>query len=221
MDVNRAKARVTAAAVVGFNAARPSFWYQASLLRLWGGNAAKLLVHQSSLLRLWADAAPKPFFELQSALLRLCADNCELFARSCDERVEVVATAVEQQQFGTLLQNLPTRLGGWSEIHDPLGRKEVSPIKAQNEIKPVIDQMSNLAAEDMRTLSETSGELATDQEETALQHAATLPRETAKSATEAGQRAPRPGKAYAEKRAPSSKKLARKTMKSQKKPHRK
>ena len=224
MDMNRAKAAVTAAAVVGFNAGWPLFWCQASLLRLWGGNAAKLLLHQSSLLRLWADTAPKPLFELQSAMLRFCADNCELVARSYDERAEVVTTAVEQHQFGTLLQSLPARLSGASENHGGhLGRKEVSPNsdEAQNKNRPVIDQMSNLVAEDMRKLSETSEVLATDQEETALRHAAIPFGETAKSAIEAEQRAPRASEAYAEKRAPSSKKLARKTMKSQKKPRRK
>jgi hypothetical protein len=225
MHASRAKSPIAAAAVVGFNAARPLFWYQSSLLRLWGGYAAKLLLSQSSLLRLWADNAPKPLFEFQSSLLRLCADDCELLARSCDERVEALSTAMERQQFGTLLQNLPSRLSEDSEDHGgPLERKEVSPNsdEAHEASKPAIVQISDL--EDMGTLSETSVKLATEREETPAEHAAMPLKDAAESvpgAANAKQRAPRISKAHAEKKAPSTKKSARKTMKPRKKPDRK
>jgi hypothetical protein len=227
MDASRAKSPIAAAAVVGFIAARPLFWYQSSLLRLWGGYAAKLLLDHSALLRLWADKAPKPLFEFQSSLFRLCADDCELVARSCEERVEALSTAMEQQQLGTLLQNLPTRLGESSEDHlGRLGQKEVSPNsdEAQEANEPVTVQTSDLVAEDMGRGSETSVKLATDQDVTAVKHAAMPLKETAKSVSEApnaGQRTPRISKARVERKAFSTKKSARKTMKSQKEPDRK
>jgi hypothetical protein len=227
LHVNRAKVPIAAAAVVGFNAARPLFWYQSSLLTVWGGSATKLLLLQSSLLRLWADTAPKPLFEFQSSLVRLCADNCELIARSYEERVEVLSTAVEQQQFGTLLQNCPTGLSEGSENHaGPLGRNQVpsNSEEVRQDNKPVVDRMSDLAAEAVGTLSDTSVKIATDQAETAVKHAATAVEEAAGSVPEAAnarQRAPRISKAHVGNKASSAKKIARKTMKSRKKPDRK
>jgi hypothetical protein len=226
MGVSSAKAPVAAAAVVGLNAARPSFWYQSSLLRLWGGNAAKLLLRQSSLLRLWADTAPKPLFEFQSSLLRLCADNCELVARRYEECVEAFGTAVEQQQFGTLLQNFSTRLSEGSEDHGgPIGRREVSPSsgEARQENKSFIDQMSDPAAEAVGTLSEKTVEVAADQAKMAVRHDPVPLKEAAKSVSGAAnarqQTAAKkaPHKAHPDKRVSSTRKIPRKTMKSRKK----
>jgi hypothetical protein len=226
MGVSSAKAPIAAAAVVGLNVARPSFWYQSSLLRLWGGNAAKLLLRQSSLLRLWADTAPKPLFEFQSSLLRLCADNCELVARRYEECVEAFGTAAEQQQFGTLLQNFSSRLSEGSEDHGgPIGRREVSPSsgEARQENKSFIDQMSDPAAEAVGTLSEKTAEVAADQAKMAVRHDPVPLKEAAKSVSGAAnarqQTAAKkaPHKAHPDKRVSSTRKIPRKTMKSRKK----
>jgi hypothetical protein len=231
LDLSRTDAPIAAAAVVGFNAARPLFQYRSSLLRLWGGNAAKVLLRQSSLLRLWADTAPKPFFEFQSSLLRLWADNCEQVARAYENRVEALGTALDQQQFRTPLQNLSTRLSEDSEAHgSPLGRNQLSPPseEIQQDNKPA-DRMSDLANGAVEASSETSLEVTAQQAKTGVAtHAAVSLEEAAKTAPEAtktrqqtAKKSSQANKTSPAKRISSTKKIARKTMRSRDKTGRK
>src|SRR5437588_9502216 len=64
------------------------------------GNAAKLLRYQSSFLRLCAAGAPKPWFQLQSSILRLWAESCEIAARNWENGF-APRTGIEQQQRDT------------------------------------------------------------------------------------------------------------------------
>jgi hypothetical protein len=124
--------------VAGFIPAKTFLQYQSPLLRVSAGNAARLLEYQSSLLRLWADAAPGPWFQYQRSLLRFWAGAYELVAR-----------------------NYENALASFNTVEGmPRPNSIVSGSSQDN--KPIIDQMSDLAAE---SLAETKT-VAADQPKT-------------------------------------------------------
>jgi hypothetical protein len=120
----------------GFVPVKTMLQYQSPLLRLSAGNAVRLLGYQSSLLRLCADAAPGPWFQYQRFLLRFWAGAYELVARNYENGLAFFNPAIEQRTSGKPRPNSSAS----EPDHDP---------------KPVVEQMSDMAAETAGTLAKT------------------------------------------------------------------
>jgi hypothetical protein len=198
------------------------FQYQSSLLKVWAGTAAKLFRYQSSLLRLWADSAPGPWFQYQSSLLRLWADNCELVGRNYENSFGVFSSAIEQQRFGTSLKNIspskdkvrPPAQDDSEQHGDPLGQGggSLSSEQIEQDNKPII-KMTDLAAEAAAKVSETPLTVAADHVAQHVDGAKKLSGATGKRTAKSASKRP-PKRARAVKKAASTKKIPRKTMKS-------